>query len=111
MRSILRPQMTSLKNCQKLHKMDFQAILVTFSFDLKIDLIDLKSSPGQFPFSANLKHSSAVCFFGILQIVQHCGLLQFSVVCSDDQLLQYALNIMPLAPLENSSSPLSTYGL
>ena len=49
--------MISLKNLQKIHKMSFGAILVTF---IAIDLIDLEPPHVKLNFFANLMHSSAV---------------------------------------------------
>ena len=49
--------MISLKNLQKIHKMCFGAILVTF---ITIDLIDLEPPHVKLNFFTDLMHSSAV---------------------------------------------------
>ena len=60
MRSILRSNVMSLKHLQNAHKMLFYASLLTFIFDLKIDLIDLEPCVRSSSFFVNFIHSAAV---------------------------------------------------
>ena len=76
MKSILRLHMMITKTSQNVHKICFQVIWMTFTCDLKIDLIKFKSPYVKFIFM-NLMHSEAAWLFVFWHIIHNWFLVHF----------------------------------
>ena len=60
MRSILRSDLMIIKTPQNVHKICFRGILVTFTCEVKFDLIKFEPHYVKFFFFSNLLHSQGV---------------------------------------------------
>ena len=69
MRSILRSDLMIIKTPQNVHKICFWGVLVTFTSEVKFDLIKFEPHYVKFFFFPNLLHSQGVWHFDIWQII------------------------------------------
>ena len=60
MRSILRSDLMIIKTPQNVHKICFRGVLVTFTCEVKFDLIKFEPHYVKFFFFSNLLHSHGV---------------------------------------------------